>query len=158
MQEENEKINIEPQELNTQLAQQKEMYLRIIAEYENKMSRNKKDATHAISSAIESIVLDLMPLTSDLRKAIETCTQEDRIGLELIEKNVLSILKKHGINMIEPKIGEMFDPYLHQALGYDENSSNAEGTISKIIQHGYSFDSKVIAPAIVIVAAAQTNE
>jgi len=148
--------NEEPKLEKTQeelLHEQKEKYLSIIADYENRMKRTKQDAIHSINLAIENITLDLAPLVQDLNKAIELSNDENKIGIELIKKNMQSTLKRYGVEEIEPKVGDQFDNNLHQALTAEEKENIPEGEILKVIQPGYKVKDRTILPASVIIAA-----
>ena len=138
--------------IEEQLNEQKDKYLRIIAEYENRMKRNKQDAINSINLAIENIVIDLTPLLQDLEKAIEIIDKEHKIGLELIKKNMQNILKRYGIESIEPTIGEDFDHNMHQAVSSQKKEGIEEGKIVAILKNGFKMKQKVIIPATIIVS------
>lgn len=144
--------NIEAKSLDQQLKEQKEHYLRIVADYENRMKRTTQDSMNAISSTIERLLSDIIPLMKDLNLAASTVDGVAKTGLDLIEKNMKSILGKYGIKEIEVQIGQEFDPNLHQALSAMKKEDYQEGKIIEIIQNGYTFNKKVIIPALVIVS------
>jgi len=135
-----------------QLNEQKEHYLRIIADYENRMKRTTQDSINAISSTIERLLSDIIPLIKDINQAAATTEGTAKTGLEMIEKNMKTILGKYGIKEISAEIGQTFDPHTHQALGTIQKDGVEEGKIVEIIQTGYSFNKKTILPAMVIVS------
>jgi len=138
--------------LEAELAKQKEYYLRIVADCEDRMRRNKQDAVHSINLAIENITRDLVPLIADISQALTICDGPTKSGLEMIEKNLKNILKKYGIEEIAAEIGSDFDPNLHHAIGTQEQEGMDEGKIIQVVQAGYKLHNKVINATMVIVA------
>ena len=151
--------NVETQEnavqainFEEELIKQKEYYLRIIADYEDRMRRCKQDASHAINIAIENFTRDLIPLVGDIAQALTICDGPTRLGLEMIEKNLKNTLKKHGIEEIVAEVGQDFDPNLHHAISTVEQDGFDEGKIVSIVQRGYRLNNKVINATMVVVA------
>ena len=62
-----------------------------------------------------------------------------------------------GIKKIDA-LGAQFDPYLHEALLYEENEDANEGEIMTVIQEGYSINDRILRPARVVVAQALNSE
>lgn len=133
------------------LAEQKEMYLRIVAEAENRATRAKMDAAFSINSIIEKLIKDLIPLLQDLSQAALIANAEAKTGVDLISKNMKAILKKYGIEEIKIETGCDFDANLHQAIS-TQKSEQGEGKILQVIQPGYTFHGKPICPAIVVIS------
>lgn len=138
--------------MQEELAKQKEYYLRIVADCEDRMRRCKQDAVHSINVAIENLTRDLIPLMSDIAQALTICDGATKTGLEMIEKNLKGILKKYGIEEIAVEVGAEFDPNLHHAIGTQEHAEISEGKIISVVQRGYKLHDKVVAAAMVIVA------
>lgn len=134
------------------LAEQKDYYLRIIADYENKIKRVQLDASRLSDYAIEKFARDLIPLLSAFESAAKDplISEGSRKGIELIIKNFLDALHKNGISKIHVNIGEDFDSERHQAISSRQETEVEEGKILEIIQHGFSFHNKLIVPAFVI--------
>ncbi len=156
-----ENTNIEDKEINPEnvenlkeeLSKQKEYYLRIIAEYENKIKRIQNDALHSISLTLENVSNDFSLVINDLNKASEVIeNQEHKKGIVLIEKNLVNILKKYGIEEINPEFDTEFDPNQHHAISTEQNNEIEEGKIIKCVQKGYKSKLKIINPALVIIS------
>ena len=148
---EQEDIKYTQEELDSKLAEQKEQFLRIIAEYENKMKRCTIDAQHIIASNVENLVIKLTPVAHGLKASIEGTDGNTRIGLEMIAKDFTNTLKESGIEEIAPIVGDTFDPHLHQAISSEENHDLEDGEIIKIMQPGYKFKNRIITTAMVII-------
>jgi len=138
--------------LQEELAKQKEYYLRIVADCEDRMRRSKQDAVHSINVAIENLTRDLIPLMGDIAQALIICDGATKTGLEMIEKNLKGILKKYGIEEIAVEAGAEFDPNLHHAIGTQEHAEIGEGKIISVVQRGYKLHDKVVTAAMVIVS------
>lgn len=134
---------------NEQIKNEKEKYLSIIADYENKIKRTQIDAKNFISKSIEKLVIDLIPLIEDLTNAEKIASDEIKIGINLIIKNLKKILNNNGIIEIIPKEQEAFNLEIHQAISSD-NVNFEQAKIKKNLKNGYKFKEKVILPAMVI--------
>ena len=143
--------NLSQEDFQKELDKQKEYYLRIIADCEDRMKRTKQDAIHSINLAIENIAKDLLPLITDINQAINIAEDKTKNGLYLMEKNLHNILKKYGIEKIEAEIGQDFDANLHHAISAHEEEGMEEGKILSIVQTGYKLKDKVISATMVTV-------
>ncbi len=138
--------------IEEELSKQKEYYLRIVADCEDRMRRCKQDAVHSINLALENITRDLIPLMSDITQALAICDGQTKIGLEMIEKNLKNTLKKYGVEEIQAEIGQEFDPNIHHAISTEEKEGMDEGKITNIVQRGYKLNNKVINATMVVVS------
>jgi molecular chaperone GrpE len=68
--------------------------------------------------------------------------------LEIINKDMLSILKKNNIEPIK-SINEKLDPNLHQAMMEIEDESKEPGTIVQEIQKGFMMKDRLLRPSLV---------
>lgn len=135
--------------LKKEKEEEKEKFLRIIADYENKMKRVQIDAVNIANSTIATLIEDLSPILEDLENAHNIAEKDTKEGISLILKNVKKVLSKYGVEEIIPKIGEVFDANQHQAVSCKESALES-GSIIEIIRNGYKLNNKMIAPAIVI--------
>ena len=131
---------------------EKEIFLRALAENENKIKIIQKDAKHEISRTIEKIIIEITPIIYDLHQAQSSLQEEDQEGIILIIKNFQKILNQYGISEIETNIGDEFDHNLHQAISSKEQKDATANTIIQVIQKGYKYKEKIIQPSIVITA------
>ena len=79
-----------------------------------------------------------------------------RQGVELIEREFMAIIERHGIKRIEP-FGEKFDPNWHQAMFEAEAEGAEPGTVMQVVQPGYRLHDRLLRPAMVGVAKAKAN-
>ena len=94
----------------------------------------------------------------NLRRALEAVDESTTVfegpaktlhgGVELIERELLKVLEKHGVKRFDP-LGVKFDPNLHQAIFEVCDANVAPGSVAKVIQPGYMIGERVLRPAMV---------
>jgi molecular chaperone GrpE len=136
----------------TLLAEQKDSYLRIVAEKQNEIKRIEKDAENKSLNTIRKIMKDLIPISNDIKKAAQTLNDKDKKGIELIQKNINHLLIKNSIQEVEVKVGDEFNAHEHQAIAAKESEEHESGMIIEVLQNTFKFKGEVIVPALVITA------
>ncbi len=135
-------------EARARLEQQRETMLRAIADAENARKRAQAEAAMAQKYALERFAEALLPVMDSLEAALKA---GDTSGVELTLKQLKAALEKSSIREIDPKPGERFDPYRHQAMAAVEASQDPN-TIVAVMQKGYGLYDRVLRPALVTVA------
>ncbi len=139
----------------TQLEKQK-MYQ--LAEMDNIQRRAKRDIESAYKFSLEKFIKELLPIKDSLETALEHVKTKEQdaalSGLQLTLKQLQSLLKKNGIQPIEPT-GQLFDSHFHEAMLAEENNEVPPNTIIKVLQKGYLLHGRLIRPALVVVAKAK---
>ena len=69
-------------------------------------------------------------------------------GVELTEKELQSVLGRHGVKKLEPQ-GEKFDPNFHQAMFEIPDEATPSGTVTQVVQSGWKIGERVLRPALV---------
>lgn len=131
---------------------------RVQADFENYKKRVKNDERELYSHLSGQIVNELIPVLDNLHAAIEHVPTEAAdspwvTGITYIEKQFEDVLKNYGVESIEIKPGDVFDPTYHEAL--EHRAAKEDGgplKIEKIVQKGYQIQGKVIRPTKVIVS------
>ena len=161
MQSQNNEENKEEQKnLQEEYEKLKENYLRLLADFDNYRKRMMKEIEEAKEAAKRSIIKEFLVILDNLEKAIEMAYKhKDAIieGIELSIKSFKDMLKKHGIEEINPK-EEAFDPNLHDALMTQESDKLPKNTVIQTVEKGYIYKDKLIRPAKVIVSAGKKEE
>ncbi|MBR2667051.1 MAG: nucleotide exchange factor GrpE [Oscillospiraceae bacterium] len=136
-----------------ELAEQKEQYLRLLAEYDNYRKRSQKERDHLYSDGMAAAVLALLPVYDNLERALqhETTDEAYRKGVELTMNQLKESLKKLGVEEI-PALDQPFDPSVHNAVMHTEDESVGENTIVEVFQAGFRMADRVIRFAMVKVA------
>ena len=136
-----------------ELAEEKDKYLRLAAEYDNYRRRSQKEREALFADVRADTVKALLPVYDNLERALKTeCSDEAFYrGVELTMNQLLDILGKMGVTLIET--GDcVFDPQLHNAVMHVEDESLGENVIVEEFQKGFKLNDKVIRFAMVKVA------
>ncbi|MBQ5316579.1 MAG: nucleotide exchange factor GrpE [Oscillospiraceae bacterium] len=143
----------ELEELKKQLADEKERYLRLDAEYYNYRTRSVKEKSEAYDNATAQAVSEILTVVDNFERALGTeCSDEKfKSGIEMIFRQYLTILEKLGVKEIEA-LGQPFDPNLHNAVTSIEDEEKGENEVAAVLQKGYTLGKRVIRPAMVTVA------
>ncbi|MGI9422440.1 MAG: nucleotide exchange factor GrpE [Hyphomicrobiaceae bacterium] len=148
-------------ELENQVAEMKDRYLRAYADSDNLRKRTEREKADISKYAVTNFARDMVAISDNLRRAIEavgTAKEEQSStmkalvdGVVLTDQELQKALEKHGVRQITAK-GEIFDPHKHQAVMEQDDPSVAAGTILQVFQEGYEIGERVLRPSMVVVA------
>lgn len=149
------------EQLQSELDQLRELYLRKLAEFDNYRKRTERERVELHRTAGESVVRDLLPVIDNFERALVHGDEMDskgfREGVEMISKQLFDVLERQGLAPIEP-VGEEFKPEYHEAVQRVEDSEQEVGTVVSVLVKGYFFGGKLIRPAMVAVAVEPASE
>jgi molecular chaperone GrpE len=148
--------------LKAENADLRDRFLRLAAEMDNLRRRTDREVKDAKSYAVTGFARDMLSVSDNLRRAIETLPDEARAsadatmtalieGVEMTERGMLATLERHGVRKIEAE-GQKFDPNFHQAMFEVPNPNVANNTVVQVVQAGYAIGDRVLRPAMVGVA------
>ena len=158
--EENE-ANDQPEEISLEdkVKELEDRLLRSAAEVENIRKRSEKERAEAYKIGISLFVKDFVPVLDNIERALASLKDSDDInyesfveGVSATEKDIISLLEKHGIQQINP-INEKFDPLFHEALFEAESDDHEPGFVIQVIEVGYVIDKRLIRAAKVGVSS-----
>lgn len=142
-----------------ELAEMKDRYMRLLAEYDNFRRRTQKEKENIYADAVAEVVKEWLPLVDDIERAVASSEDMDEQsvekvaeGIRLIDKQVGNVLAKLNVEEIEGKEGDSFDPNLHEAVMHVEDDTLGEQAIAQVFQKGYSCKGRVIRHSVVKVA------
>jgi molecular chaperone GrpE len=141
-----------------ELKQTQDRLLRLQADFENFRRRSTKERLEVSQYGHQNLVKDLLGTVDNLERAIghargsgvadlETLLH----GVELVQKELLTILGKHGVVRIEA-VGKIFDPAIHEAMAQAPDGSVEPNTVVEELQKGYQLRDRLLRPSRVIVA------
>ncbi len=136
------------------LVEEKEKYLRMLAEYDNFRRRTAKEKEAIYADASADAIKAILPIIDNLERAAAAISEEDAEstfakGVTMTLKSATEALTKMGVTPIET---ETFDPNVHNAVMHVEDENLPEGAIVEVFQKGYKKDDHVIRYAMVTVA------
>ena len=129
-------------------AEQKDKYLRTLAEYDNYRKRTVKEREGIYADAKADCITNLLALFDNLERASAYEGEQAAEGVKMILSSVPEVLGKMNITAFgEP--GETFDPNLHNAVMHVDDDQYGEGEILEVFQRGYRVGDKIIRYAMV---------
>ena len=147
-------FEIEIENLKTELNSKNERLLRLQADFDNFRKRTAKEKLDLAAMIEQNFLIDLLPLLDNLSRATAAAEGENsdaetlRKGIEMIQNETVSALKKHGLEAIDTQ-DKMFDPNFHQAVGTVQDETKEDGAVAVEFQRGYVAHGKVIRPSMV---------
>ncbi len=140
------------EKLQAELENQKDMYLRLRAEYDNYRKRTQQEKLNIYADATAKAVEELLPLADSLVAAMNSQTAEaDTKGIELISNQLFACLDKLNVKAFG-EVGDEFNPEIHNAVSMTENPDLEKNAVAAVFQKGFKIGDKVIRPAMVVVA------
>ena len=144
----------------------KDQLLRSLAENENLRKRTAKEIEQIKKYGHISLLRDFLNVVDNMERAVKSSTSENQSetgvknlmdGIEIVLKEMKSLLDKNQIKKIEP-LHEKFDYNFHQAMFEAPSSDYEEGLIIEVIQPGYVLHDRLIRPAMVGVSKGEMVE
>ncbi|MBN1224907.1 MAG: nucleotide exchange factor GrpE [Candidatus Aminicenantes bacterium] len=146
------KLEAEISELKEECEAAKQEYVRQVADKENLRKRLEKEKTDYYQFALSDIISEVLVVLDNFERALESEGQKDsknfHEGVEMIYKQLFSLLKKHGVQPIEIK-DKAFNPHLHQAFMTEESEDVQEPEIGQEFQRGYTLHDRLLRPSLV---------
>lgn len=136
-------------------------YLRAVAELDNFKKRAARDKSDTIKYGKEDVIKDIFPFLDSLDRALEHAdgandVQKFKEGIKLIQDQLLTCLKKHGVEKIEC-CGKDFDPNYHEALMQVESAQHDDNKVVNEFEKGYLLNGRLLRPSKVSVCK-KTNK
>jgi len=141
-----------------EIAELKDKYLRLYADFENFRRRTSKEKLELLSTASSDMVKLILPVVDDFERAkvsfdSSTDTEALKEGVDLIYTKLYKTLESKGLKPMQSK-GETFDVEIHESIAqFPAPSEDMKGKVIDEIEKGYYLNDKVIRYAKVIVGA-----
>lgn len=144
------KLMIENEELKNDL-------LRNRADLENFKKHMKEEAIKDRKYASINLIADLITPLEYLTRACEFKTDSKEmnsflIGFKMIANQLTEVLVNDGLKVIDCKIGDEFDPTIHQAVATEKCEEMESNKILEVVSKGYLYKERIIKPAMVKVS------
>lgn len=154
--EDNESTVQVEEELRSDLAKEKDKFLRLFAEFENYKKRTTKERMDLFKTAGQEVIVALLPVLDDFDRALkELAKSEDEEmfkGVELIRVKFRETLKSKGLEQIVIKRGDSFDAEVHDAITQiPAPSKKLKGKIIDVVEQGFRLGDKIIRHPRVVV-------
>ena len=135
------------------LAEQKDKYLRLYAEFDNYRKRTEKEKSQNFDFGAREVIEKLLPIVDNFERALDTVDPEDEEdaftkGVRGIYKQLEKMFEDLEVKVI-PAEGEKFDPNFHNAVMTDTESDAEEDTITQDLLKGYTYKDQVVRHSMV---------
>ncbi|TNK89811.1 nucleotide exchange factor GrpE [Fructilactobacillus sanfranciscensis] len=144
-------------ELQQQLDDSQNDYLRAQAEIQNMQKRSQKEQSALAKYGAQKLAKEVVPVMDDLKRALQVQVDNDsgqqlKTGIEMVYKHLEKALNDNDIKEIDAD-GVAFDPELHQAVQtVPADDDHPADTVVQVLQSGYKLADRVLRPAMVVVA------
>ena len=146
------------EEMEKEIAEWKDKYLRAHADFENTKKRLEKDKSTAVSYANESFAMDILAVVDSFEQALASIEGADEAnasdvlekmkeGVYLTYGQLKKVLEKNYIKEISCE--GAYDPNFHQAVMQVESDEHKSGQIVQTLQKGYTIKDRVLRPSMV---------
>ena len=143
----------ELKKLQDELAEAKDKYLRLYAEFDNHRRRTAKEKIELIQSGGEQILKALLPVADDFERAEKSFkdkNDKESEGFFLIQNKFKKILEQNGVKVLDTTSDE-FNADLHDAITQVPSDESKKGKIVDVVEKGYVLNDRVIRHAKVVV-------
>ncbi|MBD3724054.1 MAG: nucleotide exchange factor GrpE [Flavobacteriaceae bacterium] len=144
------------EKLQEELANEKDKFLRLFAEFENFKKRTTKERIDLFKTANQEVLQAMLPVLDDFDRAWSQISNSDDEalvkGVALIHEKLKSTLTSKGLELVEIKVGDSFDADFAEAITQiPAPSEDLKGKIVDVIEKGYKLGDKIIRfPKVVI--------
>ena len=138
------------------LAEERDRYVRLFAEFENYKKRTSKEKLEYFQYANQEMMVSMLGVLDDFERALreiaKSGNEEELKGVELIYQKFKNKLVEKGLKPIEVKSGDVFDVNLHEAITQiPAPTEELKGKIVDVVETGYLLNDKVIRFAKVVI-------
>lgn len=136
-----------------ELDEDKDKYLRRLAEYDNYRKRAAKEKAEIYPEATARTIEAFLPLADNFERAaaVETSDEKFKSGIMMIYSQLVEVLKTLDVETID-RVGEEFDPNLENAVSTVTDEKLGQNVVAQVYQKGYKRGDKIIRHAMVSVA------
>ena len=147
------KEEAEVKKLQSELAAEKDKYLRLLAEYDNFRKRSQKEKDNLYTEIRAETVGKFLPVYDNLERALNQPTSDEayKKGVEMTMGGLIEVMEKLGVQAFGD-VGDTFDPNMHNAVMHCEDETLGENVLAEVFQKGFRVGDKVVRFAMVRVA------
>ena len=138
--------------LTEEVADYKDRWMRVQADFENFKRRNADSVTKARETGAGGVYESMLQVLDNLERALACMKDETDVkGIEMITRQMKDLLSQGGVSEI-PTDGCDFNPEYHEAVMSEEVEGVEEGKIIMVFQKGYTYKGRVLRPSVVKVS------
>ena len=143
------------QQAEAALAEEREKFLRKVADFENTRRRITGDAQRTAESKKTEFIQQALSIADNLEMALLTPADKETVdhlttGVRMTLEKFYQLLREHGIEKI-PSLDQPFDPNRHEAVSMQKIEGKADNTVVQVYREGYIKGDQVLRYAQVVV-------
>lgn len=143
------------EKVEEQLANEKDKFLRLFAEFENFRKRTARERIELFATANEDVIKSVLPVLDDFDRALaqmETLGESEHLtGFGLISTKLRDNLSAKGLSLVEINKGDAFNADTAEAITQIPSGNDFKGKVVDVIEKGYKLGDKIIRfPKVVI--------
>lgn len=144
------------EELKAEVAQWKDKYQRLMAEFENARKRTAKEAVQRYDMGAMGVLEKLLPVIDNFERGLDAVSEEEKDsafvqGIQQIYKQLVAVMEDLGVTPMDAT-GKEFDANLHNAVMHVEDEELGENVVAEEMQKGYMYKENVLRHSMVKVA------
>ena len=144
----------ELEQLQQDLIEATDARLRALADFKNYQRRSVENENRALLNGKAQVVRSILPSIEQINMAIEHANDDAIVkGFAMARDTLLQGLSDCGVTTINPAIGDIFDPKMHEALMRQDSEDFGSDHIVMVMQAGFVLGDIVISPAKVAVSS-----
>lgn len=143
--------------LGQELDQFKDKYLRALADYQNFQKRAAGERIEAVRRGQADMARALLSVLDDFERTMEAAKAAKDVaavaqGVRIVYDQMVKTLGEFGLQRMNLKPGDPFDPQVHQAVAQQPSDQVEPDHVLHVAQPGYTMRDTVLRPAAVVVA------
>lgn len=145
--------------LEEQIQQLNTKYLTALADMDNLRKRHVRERDEILSFGQARLIESILPVIDNFQLALESARKHNPEaknvleGFALMVPQLMQVLSNAGVEKIEPKAGEAFDPHSHESVGEAPSDTVEHHAILSLQRTGYKLGSRVLRPAMVMLSS-----
>ena len=141
---------------DAEIADWKDKYQRLMAEFENARKRMSKESTQRYDMGAMGVLEKLLPVIDNFERGLESVTDDEKDsafvqGIQQIYKQLMAVMEDLGVTPMDAE-GKEFDANLHNAVMHVEDEELGENVVAEELQKGYMYKESVLRHSMVKVA------
>ena len=147
--------------LEQQLAEAQLKWQRLAADYQNYQKRANRQIEQARQFGQENIAAAILPVLDNFQHTLQQGQDSQDLaaimqGVQIVHDHLLNVLQQAGMQRIEIKPGDTFDPNHHQAILHVEHDEIKPNAVVQELAAGYTMNDRTLRPAKVSVSKPPT--
>ncbi len=143
------------------LAIQRDLNLRLTADFENFRRRSRLDADARAAAQKDAFIAELLPVVDNLERAVNSGTPTGSRqlfqGVEMTLQQLRQLLVRHEIEC-DDILGQVFDPNRHEAIDQHRDPTHPDRAVLEVVERGYRRGTRILRPARVVVNNLSSTE